>query len=59
MEYHPNFAYNCFKSFLVKLVELCRKLKGNSGDKHSEFPHFYKLDVSYAIQQTFSKVIFK
>ena len=29
----------------------------NSGDKHCEFSHFCKLDVSYAIQHTFSNVI--
>ena len=29
----------------------------NSGNKHCEFSHFCKLDVSYAIQHTFSNVI--
>ena len=32
-----------------------QKWNTTSGDKHCEFSHFYKLDVSYAIQHTFSK----
>ena len=34
-----------------------QKKKKNSDDKHYGFTHFYKLDVSYAIQHTFSKEI--
>ena len=33
-----------------------QKLNTNSSDKHCQLSHFYKLDVSYAIQHTFSKV---
>ena len=37
--------------------KLVHKQNVNSGDKHCEFSHFYKLEVSYAIQHTSSKVI--
>ena len=50
--YHGDFCswdINC--SFI-------KNKNGNRGEKHCQVSHFYKLDVSYAIQLTFSKVIY-
>ena len=36
--------------------KISKTVNTSSGDKNCEFWHFYKLDVSYAIKHTFSKV---
>jgi len=41
----------------LALIKQQQQKNTNSGDKHCELSHFYKLDVSYAIQHTFSRVI--
>ena len=52
-------GYGIIETLVPRPSQFDQKLNTNSGDKHCEFSHFYKLDVSYAIQHIFSKVMLK
>ena len=49
-----NFAEN-IRQLNFFVVYIYRAVDQNSGDKDCEFSHFYKPDVSYAIQHTIFK----
>ena len=48
-------GYGIIETLVPRPSQFDQKLNTNSGDKHCEFSHFFKLDVSYAIQHIFSK----
>ena len=44
-------------NIIIKIIIIFKKKKNtNSGDKHIQLTNFYKLDVLFANQHTFSKV---